>query len=120
MNAYLGIDIGTSGCKAAVFDAQGQPLALTRREYDELAKKAAYFCASGASILDLGMLSGIDSSKKIAEIIGAARSAVDIPLSIDSLNSKEILAAVDAGIDLGKFYFGVLLHTGLPFRAVIA
>jgi len=68
--------------------------------YDELAKKAAYFCASGASILDLGMLSGIDSSKKIAEIIGAARSAVDIPLSIDSLNSKEILAAVDAGIDL--------------------
>lgn len=30
----MGIDIGTSGCKAAVFDANGQQLALSYREYN--------------------------------------------------------------------------------------
>ena len=44
--AYLGIDIGTSGCKASVFDAQGQPLALARREYDPR------FTADGGAELD--------------------------------------------------------------------
>lgn len=36
MRNYLGLDIGTSGCKAAVFDANGRLLSLTRREYDLL------------------------------------------------------------------------------------
>ena len=31
---YLGIDIGTSGCKAAVFDAAGSQIALAAQEYD--------------------------------------------------------------------------------------
>jgi len=31
--SYMGIDIGTSGCKAAVFDADGRQLALAYREY---------------------------------------------------------------------------------------
>ncbi len=31
--SYLGLDIGTTGCKAAVFDAEGQLLALAYREY---------------------------------------------------------------------------------------
>ena len=30
---FLGIDIGTSGCKAVVFNADGRPLASARREY---------------------------------------------------------------------------------------
>ena len=67
---------------------------------DELEKRAAYLYASGASIIDLGMISGKDNSKKIAGIIDNVRSVADAPLSIDSLNSKEILAAADAGIDL--------------------
>jgi dihydropteroate synthase-like protein len=67
---------------------------------DEVAKRAAYFCATGASIIDLGMISSKDSSKKIAGIAEAARSAANVPISIDSLNPKEILAAADAGIDL--------------------
>jgi xylulokinase len=36
MRNYLGLDIGTSGCKAAVFDANGRLLSLARREYDLL------------------------------------------------------------------------------------
>ena len=31
---YLGVDIGTSGCKASVFSPDGQPLALSHREYE--------------------------------------------------------------------------------------
>jgi len=31
---FMGIDIGTSGCKAAVFDSNGQQLALSYREYN--------------------------------------------------------------------------------------
>ncbi len=31
---YMGVDIGTSGCKAVVFDSDGQQLAVANREYD--------------------------------------------------------------------------------------
>ncbi len=31
---YMGVDIGTSGCKAMVFDENGQQLAMANREYD--------------------------------------------------------------------------------------
>lgn len=31
--SLLGIDVGTTGCKAVVFDAAGRPLATARREY---------------------------------------------------------------------------------------
>jgi sugar (pentulose or hexulose) kinase len=30
--SYLGLDIGTTGCKAAVFDAEGRSLAFAYRE----------------------------------------------------------------------------------------
>jgi xylulokinase len=31
---YMGVDIGTSGCKAAVFDQDGKPITFSYREYD--------------------------------------------------------------------------------------
>ncbi|MEI6071721.1 MAG: FGGY family carbohydrate kinase, partial [Verrucomicrobiae bacterium] len=31
--SYLGLDVGTSGCKAVVFDISGHPLASASREY---------------------------------------------------------------------------------------
>lgn len=31
---YLGIDIGTSGCKAGIFDGDGKQIALAKRSYD--------------------------------------------------------------------------------------
>jgi len=34
MNNYMGVDIGTSGCKAAVFDDNGQQIVVSNREYD--------------------------------------------------------------------------------------
>ena len=34
MNCYMGIDIGTSGCKAVVFDQNGRQVSWAYREYD--------------------------------------------------------------------------------------
>ena len=43
---FLGIDIGTSGCKAVVFDVAGRQLATAQREY------ALHFTAAGGAELD--------------------------------------------------------------------
>jgi xylulokinase len=43
---FLGIDIGTSGCKAVVFDSEGQPLTTANREYDVI------FMENGGAELD--------------------------------------------------------------------
>ena len=42
MNYYLGIDIGTSGCKAVIFDENGRQKALAYREYDIISKKPGW------------------------------------------------------------------------------
>ena len=34
---YLGVDVGTSGCKAVAFNEDGQQAALAYREYNILA-----------------------------------------------------------------------------------
>lgn len=40
--SYLGLDIGTTGCKAGVFDAEGRLLALAYREYPLLAPEPGW------------------------------------------------------------------------------
>jgi dihydropteroate synthase-like protein len=67
---------------------------------DELIKKALYYVDSGAEIIDIGMCAGKNNAKKIPGIVNVLRSAVDVPLSVDSLDEVEILAALDAKIDL--------------------
>lgn len=42
MNHYLGIDIGTSGCKAVIFDGDGQQVSLAYREYDIISKNPGW------------------------------------------------------------------------------
>ena len=42
MNHYMGVDIGTSGCKAAAFDATGRQVALAYREYDLIQPQAGW------------------------------------------------------------------------------
>lgn len=67
---------------------------------EELIKKCEYFIDSGADMIDIGMAAGEDYSEKIPELIATLRSVVgDKPLSIDTLNPKEIKVAVECGID---------------------
>jgi dihydropteroate synthase-like protein len=67
---------------------------------EALINKCQYFVDSGADMIDIGMAAGEDFSDKIPELIETLRPIVgDRPLSIDTLNPKEIQVAVENGID---------------------
>ncbi|MDR2830249.1 MAG: dihydropteroate synthase-like protein [Methanobrevibacter sp.] len=68
---------------------------------NELIFKAKYFLDNGADMIDIGMVAGEDMSNLIPDLIKTLRAIVgNKPLSIDSLNPKEINVAIDNGIDL--------------------
>lgn len=67
---------------------------------EEITSRAKYYVSSGASIIDAGMVAGKKHPEKLPEIINAIRTAVDAPVSVDSMDEKEIIAAADAGADL--------------------
>ena len=68
---------------------------------EALIHKCQYFVDSGADMIDIGMAAGEDFSDKVPELIDTLRPIVgDRPLSIDTLNAKEIEAAAKHGIDL--------------------
>ncbi|MCZ7397622.1 MAG: dihydropteroate synthase-like protein, partial [Candidatus Methanoperedens sp.] len=65
----------------------------------ELENKIHYFEHNGADIIDLGI--SLDTgSQEVVNAVKTARSATDLPLSIDTLDSCLINAALDAGIDI--------------------
>ena len=67
---------------------------------EALINKCQYFVDSGADMIDIGMAAGEDFSDKIPELIETLRPIVgDRPLSIDTLNPKEIQVAAENGID---------------------
>ena len=67
---------------------------------EELINKCQYFVDSGTDMIDIGMAAGEDFSDKIPELIETLRPIVgDRPLSIDTLNAKEIKVAAENGID---------------------
>ena len=67
---------------------------------EALINKCQYFVDSGADMIDIGMAAGEDFSDKIPELIETLRPIVgDRPLSIDTLNTKEIKVAAECGID---------------------
>ncbi|MCX9009555.1 MAG: dihydropteroate synthase-like protein [Candidatus Methanoperedens sp.] len=65
----------------------------------ELTDKIVYFVQQGADIIDLGMAMDTepDEARAAVEI---AKSATNLPLSIDTLEPSLINAALDAGIDI--------------------
>ncbi len=69
-------------------------------EIDAVRRRAHYYEAEGADIIDIGMLAGKQMPEKIKGIVDAIRASVDLPVSIDTLDVSEIEAAVEAGVDL--------------------
>ncbi|ADT83617.1 dihydropteroate synthase-like protein [Thermococcus barophilus] len=66
---------------------------------DETVDKAVYYLESGADIIDIGMVSG-ETNLEFIEVIPEVRDALrergyDVPVSFDSLNTKEIERALD-------------------------
>jgi dihydropteroate synthase-like protein len=69
-------------------------------ELEEVRERARYYQREGADIVDIGMLAGRSSPDSANAIVEEVKLAIDLPVSIDTLDSFEIKAAVDAGADL--------------------
>lgn len=70
---------------------------LTTAEIQSLAKR---YVKSGANIIDIGMVAGQTSPQEVKRAVAAVKAAVNVPVSIDTLNPVEIEAAVQAGVDV--------------------
>jgi dihydropteroate synthase-like protein len=72
--------------------------ALMRNE--EIHRSANHYVELGADIIDAGMIAGESRPSDARRVVAAIKAVVNVPVSIDSLNPKEIEAAVSAGADL--------------------
>ena len=72
----------------------------TEKKDKSIIKKAEHYIKSGADIIDIGCVSNKPNPKRIREIIRILRNNFKILLSVDSMEKEEILAAVDDDIDL--------------------
>jgi len=72
----------------------------TNKSDKNIIKKAKHYVDSGADIIDIGCVSNKPDPKRVKEIIQILRKNFSTLLSIDSMDSSEILAAVDMNIDM--------------------
>jgi dihydropteroate synthase-like protein len=72
----------------------------TEKSNENILKKANHYINSGADIIDIGCVSNKPNPERIKEIIKLIRSKHDVLISIDSMAPEEIYAAVDESIDL--------------------
>ncbi len=61
---------------------------------------AKIYVEAGADVIDVGMVAGESRPKDAKRVVAAVKAAVNVPVSIDSLDPAEIKAAVEAGADL--------------------
>ena len=66
----------------------------------ELEEKIIYYLNSGADMIDLGMVSNEDHSKDLKRIINIARDITDKPISVDTLNTNELIEAINLDVDM--------------------
>jgi len=62
--------------------------------------RAIYYESQGADIVDIGMLAGVPKPEVVKDLVDVVRSSVGLPISIDTLDPREIEVAVDSGVDL--------------------
>lgn len=72
----------------------------TNKSDKSIIKKAQHYINSGADIIDIGCVSSKPNPIKVKEIIQILRKNFNSLLSIDSMETSEILAAVDGKIDM--------------------
>ncbi len=75
---------------AEIINAAGKPAA-------EIDAQVKFFLESGADIIDVGATPGKQEPEALATIVGAIKDRWRCIVSIDSLDEKEILSAVDHG-----------------------
>lgn len=89
--SLLGIDVGTTGCKASVFSVEGAPLASAYREYDIQRPQSGWAQLDTAQVWD-----------KVCTVIAAAAAAArNDPVSALSVSSLgEAMAPVSANREI--------------------
>lgn len=85
--SLLGIDVGTSGCKAAVFDPDGVCRALVCREYSAISPRPGWFEIDSRAVTELVF-------ETIAEVVSRTAGDSVTALSVSSLG--EAMTPVDA------------------------
>lgn len=90
---------------------------LSDREVQSLAR---CYVEEGADLIDVGMVAGESRPKDAARVVLAAKAAVNVPVSIDSLDPEEIKAAVAAGADLVLSVDAGNLDAIVPFPGNVA
>jgi dihydropteroate synthase-like protein len=78
----------------------GEIVNAPQLDLGKIVQQAEYFDSQGAHIIDIGMLASNPKPDRIPKIINVLRDAIDLPLSIDTLNVEEIKTSIDSGIDL--------------------
>ncbi|MFX1375440.1 MAG: dihydropteroate synthase-like protein [Promethearchaeota archaeon] len=66
----------------------------------KILKKTKHYIASGAEIIDIGCVSNRPDPERVKQIINIIRSEYNVLVSIDSMDQKELKAAIDEDIDL--------------------
>ena len=72
----------------------------TEKENEKILQKVRHYIDSGADIIDIGCVSNKSNPDRIKDVIKLIRNNFDVLLSIDSMNPREIMAAVEEGIDM--------------------
>ncbi len=65
-----------------------------------LMEKATYYVESGANMIDIGMHANECDPDRAYHLVKVIKDNLDVPVSIDTMNPKEIRAGLDAGADL--------------------
>ena len=70
------------------------------RSEEELRALAQYFVASGAHIIDLGMIAEAPNPEAAKALVQQIHKEIPVMVSIDSTDSEEISAGIEGGADL--------------------
>ncbi len=88
---------------------------------EEVIKMARRYLKEGAEILDVGMVGGREEPEKAGRLVSLLKEKFGVPVSIDTMNLKEIKSAVDSGADLilSLSWEGVEKFEGLDVPVVL-
>lgn len=129
MNHYMGVDIGTSGCKAVIFDEDGRQVSIAYREYDiiskipgwaeldtdEVMEKCFTVIRESASLIEPGSVTGIgiSSQGEAFTLIDKEGRALCNALVSSDIRANEYIAPWTAKFGEEKLY-KITGHTPHP------
>jgi dihydropteroate synthase-like protein len=78
----------------------GEVVAAPTKSYYSILKEAKRMVASGANLVDIGMMPAEDNLDFLAATLPQIKKEITVPISVDTMRTEEILAAAEYGADL--------------------